>query len=178
MANSRLDLNELCNGMPGITSEIGATLVQAAGVCFRDQQHSFGVKMTVGGLGQTVKAYWPNPTTQALRAWNDEQVTTEHGACGVAVLLIKTFTQYTVVERSRKGTGFDYWLGRQEDDMVPPFENKARLEVSGIRKGTVTQVKQRVQTKLKQTTPTDGGGLHAYIVVVEFGTPQAEVVQK
>jgi len=178
MANSVFDLNELCDGMPGITPEIGATLAQAAGVCFRDQQHSLGVEMMVGGLGQTVQVYWPEPKEQTLRAWNDEQVTTEHGACGVAVLLIKTFTEYTVIERSRKGTGFDYWLGHQEDNAVLPFERKARLEVSGIRKGMEQKVKSRVQTKLKQTNPSDGNGLPAYITVVEFSIPRAEVVQK
>lgn len=172
-----LDLNELCNGMPGITPEIGATLAQAAGVCFQDQ-HVLGVEMQVGGLKQTVQVYWPESGEQARRAWNDEQVATEHGACGVAVLLVKTFTQYTVIERSRKGTGFDYWLGDQQQEETLPFDQKARLEVSGIRKGTEQQVKSRVQTKLKQTSPSDGLKLPAYVAVVEFGKPCAEVVQK
>ena len=55
-------------------------------------------------------------------------------AVAVAVLLIKHLTSYEVfVQRSRRGTGIDYWLG---DDTVLPYTRKARLEVSGILTGT------------------------------------------
>jgi len=39
-----------------------------------------------------------------------------------------------VIERSRKGTGFDYWLGSADEVGELPFQNKVRLEVSGIGK--------------------------------------------
>jgi hypothetical protein len=50
-----------------------------------------------------------------------------------AILLMRALTGYTVIERSRKGTGFDWWLGT-EDNL---FQGKVRLEVSGILRGTI-----------------------------------------
>ena len=51
------------------------------------------------------------------------------------------------------------------------------LEISGIREGNDQQVKARVQQKLKQTDRSDGA-LPAYVIVVEFGEPLAEVQEK
>lgn len=42
---------------------------------------------------------------------------------------------------------FDYWLGQKEDDI--PFEDKARLEVSGILKGTTAQINRRLKEKME-----------------------------
>ncbi|MFN6464941.1 MAG: hypothetical protein RMZ41_024410 [Nostoc sp. DedVER02] len=49
-------------------------------------------------------------------------------------MLIRQLTEFTVIERSRKGTGFDYWLGSEEETGELPFQNKVRLQVPGIRK--------------------------------------------
>jgi hypothetical protein len=113
---------------------------------------------------------------QARRSWNDTQEMTEYGACGVAVLLVLKFTEYTVIERSKKGTGFDYWLGFKNSEL--PFQNSARLEISGILKGDKVAFNSRVNQKLKQTFPTDNTKLPAYVVVVEFSEPKAKMVTK
>ncbi|MEB3337992.1 MAG: hypothetical protein VKJ46_11045, partial [Leptolyngbyaceae bacterium] len=80
-------------------------------------------------------------------------------------------TNLTVIERSRKGTGFDYWLGIQDSASILPFQRMARLEVSGIRKGHQGQINARVKQKTEQTRPSDAQGLPAYIIVVEFSRP-------
>lgn len=59
-----------------------------------------------------------------------------------------------------------------------PFQNKARLEVSGIRNGDQKIIKARVREKLTQTEVSDKTRLPAYVVVVEFGRPVAEVRQR
>jgi hypothetical protein len=70
--------------------------------------------------------------------------------------------------------GFDYWMG---DESAIPFQSKARLEISGIRRGDDSDIKARVRQKLKQTNQSDGL-LPAYVIVVEFGSPLAEVRRK
>ena len=40
--------------------------------------------------------------------------------------IVASLTDYHIVQRSYKGTGFDYWLGLKKD---PLFQNAARLEV-------------------------------------------------
>ena len=108
------------------------------------------------------------------RFWNDLEEATQHGAYAVAILLVRALTGYTVIERSRKGTGFDWWLGT-EDNL---FQGKARLEVSGILHGTTRRINGRIKARVGQTTQSDNLALPAYVVVVEFGTPRAKVVQR
>jgi len=129
-----------------------------------------------GALEATAQLYWQSPDDQTRRCWADPNVATEHGACGVATLLVPEISDLTVVERSRKGTGFDYWLGEKNDE-GPLFQGKARLEVSGIRTGSDSTVASRVKQKLRQTQPSDGS-LPAIVVVVEFGSPQSVVANK
>ena len=57
------------------------------------------------------------------------------------------------------------------------FQNRARLEVSGIRNDTNSRVAQRVREKIKQTKRSDGH-LPALIVVVEFSEPQSRIAKR
>jgi hypothetical protein len=171
-----IDLNTLGSGLPAITPEVGRALAQAGAICFESEGHSSGKQLSIKGKYQAALAVlWPPINDQALRCWNDPEYTTEHGAVAVAILLVRKFAGFSVIERSRKGTGFDYWLGDENDN---PFQNMARLEISGIRNGSELIVKRRVKDKLKQTTPSDGTALPAFIIVVEFGTPMSEIAVK
>lgn len=125
-----------------------------------------------GHFDKTFAVYWPKVTDQMRRAWKDYDDATEYGACCVAILLILKLTDYTVIERSRKGTGFDYWLGEKGTLL---FQQKARLEVSGIRKGDNNEINARSSKKTKQIIPSNNTGLPAYIVIVEFSSPQSRV---
>lgn len=172
-----LDLSELANGCPGITPAWGESLAQAASVSFEAQGHSSpGVLAVSGMLDHTHDVSWLAVDGQMQRCWNDLDEAAEHGAYGIAALLVAEHTDFEVVERSRKGTGFDYWLGHKGQSGFL-FQHAARLEVSGIKRGDTSTVNSRVRQKLKQTTPSDGA-LPAYIVVVEYGTPLARVVDK
>ncbi len=57
------------------------------------------------------------------------------------------------------------------------FQRKARLEVSGIRKGSQSIIQSRVKMKLEQISPSDTLS-PGYVCVVEFGTPCTRVVEK
>ncbi|MFH1157832.1 MAG: hypothetical protein V1721_02960 [Pseudomonadota bacterium] len=70
----------------------------------------------------------------------------------IAILALKTLTGKEVLERSRKGPGFDYWVGDKDDDQL--FSGKARLEVSGILCGDEAKIKSRVTQKKAQTKPS------------------------
>lgn len=177
MQSLELPLDELRSGTAGITPEFGACLAQAAAVCLDDQGHASPSIMPVAGeIDATATITWESPERRAFRTWNDPEVATEHGAYGIATLLVPQISDYEVVERSRKGTGFDYWLGGKGENEVL-FQHKARLEVSGIRNGAGALVEARVRKKIDQTKRSDGL-LPAYVVVVEFGTPQSRIAKR
>ncbi len=125
-STGKLVLTTLKNGLPAITPAYGEALAEAGAVCFEEQNHSNGVELSVeGAFTEKLTVYWPSVTDQMLRCWNhDEGYTTEQAAYGIACLLIRHFTKYTVIHRSRKGTGFDYWLGDEESEDELPRKTK------------------------------------------------------
>ena len=192
-----LNLNDLRAGdMPGITSAIGNAMAESSAVCLDSQGHTPGVVLVVRGwVSDRVNLIWTPATIQARRGWNDLQEATEEAAEGVATLLARWGTGYVVLLRSRKGTGFDYLLGDSNVVDISEVEKKvtaewapvlgdnslvvrARFEVSGILRGSENIVKGRTELKLKQVSRSDDSGIPAYVIVVEFRKPLAEVTRK
>lgn len=86
-------------------------------------------------------------------------------------------TGKSVIERAKKGNGFDYWIGDTgEDDLI--FSGKARLEVSGIPSGGDADIASRFKLKRIQIRAGDHLGIPAYIAVIEFGQPKAHLEMK
>ena len=167
-----LVLASIAKAHPGLTPEKAAALVQAATVCLNKNGHRSGVALKVVASPPCTHALeFDSPTAQAKRANADLQEATEDGAMAVAIAVVTRVTKHRAVLRSWKKTGVDWWLGPK----AGVFE--ARLEVSGILNDP-SEVSRRVKQKLKQMTPTDAGGLPGYAAVIEFGTPQAVVVEK
>ena len=172
-----VNLNALGEGMPGLTPASGLRLAEAAAVCFEKENHKSGVRLQKAGIiSDDFHVDWPSVDERQRRCYADMQETTEDGACGVAILVVKEVTGLVVIERSRKKTGFDYWIGKNDYEGLP-FVGIPRLEVSGILTGTKAELHARVRQKKEQMKPTDhlGGGL---VAVVEFGTPIACVESK
>ena len=192
-----MNLSELdTDDIPGITREKGNDLAQAGAVCLELKPHRQGVNFAVRGyVRKTYALYWPQVTDQARRTWNDLDEAAEDGAAAIAALLAIREIGYSVILRSRKSTGIDYWLGDKDIGNVSEAERTAtmalrealqdndlvvrgRMEVSGIRLGNDSRVRARVRRKLKQTNRSDDWELPAYVIVVEFGRPLAEVRRK
>jgi len=168
------DLATLSSGMPGLTQAAGTFLSEAASICLEDQSHSSGVVLSIHG-SQIAEGplTWPLVSDQHRRTYNDLDEATEYGACAVAIVIIKQLMGQVVVERSKKGKGFDYWLGAADDDDL--FQDRTRLEVSGIRHGSDGAVAARLKVKEAQIKQSTGAAL---IVIVEFSRPKARIVTK
>lgn len=162
--------------MPGLTPAAGNVLGESAAVCLEHNHHRSGATLEIGpGTSRSYRLDWPTVDDRQRRCYNDLQEATERGAYGIAILVCKEITGLVVVERSRKGTGFDYWLGKQDDDNM--FSNKARLEVSGILAGTPADIRARLKQKKRQIGPTDNLA-PGYVAIVEFGQPAAHLEKK
>ena len=172
--DSKVHLRDLTTYVQ-VSPGAGASMAEAASVCFEDQGHHSGVSMRVQGSYTSIFVVeWDGTTDEMRSTWADEQVTTEQGAYGCAILVVERLAGLRVVERSRKRTGFDWWLGHADDKL---FQKKARLEISGIRRGK-DKINARVNQKKQQTTRSDATKLEALVVVVEFGEPVSHVEKR
>jgi hypothetical protein len=159
--------------MPGITSVFGADLMDNCVVMLHRNGHTSPTSISIDGMEkENMDILWKDTFNEQMdRCYADHQDNTEMAAIGISVLLAKQITGYTIISRSRKGTGFDYTLGDCNDELYIP---KARLEISGIEKESlVNTINNRFRQKEHQVTPTDKTGLPAYISIVEFSAPKA-----
>lgn len=168
-----IQLSDIKQGTPGISTIEGANLYENCVVALHNSHHPTPVVLHVSGLNSCdYQLLWEDSFNDQLRrTYNDEQSVTERAAVAVSVMIALRQTNYTVIERSRKGTGFDYMLG---DCLDPLFTPKARLEISGIMsQANSNTAERRFQQKATQTNKTDSSGLPAYISIVEFSCPRA-----
>lgn len=176
-----IELNTLYQGVPALTPAMAGVLGEA---CIYELEeigrHTSGVVLILQGeLTTTICITWQNGVNDSMRrSYTEQKDTTQWAACGLALLLVLNLTEYTAIERSWIGTGFDYWLGLQDEAEKNFFQNKARLEVSGIRKGTEGDVNSRVNQKLEQTKISDSTGLPAFVLVTEFSKPVSHIVKR
>jgi hypothetical protein len=156
------------DGMPGLTPAWGAVLAEAASVCLESQGHPVQVELRVNGFfEETFVLERLEVSRQMALSHQDEEEATELGACGIAILAVRNLMELVVLHRSRKGTGYDYWLGPERD---PLLQHGERLEVSGIRKGSEAAVKVRIAEKMKQIQRFRNAS-PGWIGIVEFSRP-------
>lgn len=167
--------NLITQFIPGLDPDGGRNLAKACAVCLYGHQHSTPVTLELAGefSGPCIVIWEPAMITdQLMRSWGDPDEAAENGAAGLAILLTLACTEYTIVGRSRKGTGFDYWLGYEYEG--PLFPDHGRLEVSGIYQGKEGDINYRTKVKIGQTRRSDTLHLPAYAIVVEFSRPKAK----
>lgn len=154
----------------GLSPGMGKYMAEAACVCLESNGHQSGVILSVDGDYQhTYAVNWSWLPPPIHEKWGDADEATEFGAYAVAVLVVTDLAQLSVVRRSRKGTGFDFWLGPPDSD-EPLFQKKQCLEVSGIHSGDDTAVRARLSAKHRQVQQ-GSGQIPGYVAIVEFGSP-------
>jgi hypothetical protein len=170
-----LDLEKLRNGIMGLSPEICSFYMQACTVCLEWHSHKSGIVLhKENNTKAKFNLVWAKNKDKIKKGWKDMEEATEYGATAIALIMAKKYSGYESVERSAKGTGFDYWLG-EDDDLVGIFQNKARLEISGIlEESSNNSLKKRVKSKIKQTEKSKNLGLKAHICVTEFKNPKTE----
>lgn len=150
-----------------------ADFSEAAAVCLGFHGHKSGKSLTIeGDLQGQFELVWTEVTQKMKDSRSDMDYTVESGAYCLAMLVVEKLTNLKVTRQSQKRTGFDYWLG--DADKVA-MQHKARLEVSGILKGSKGQINQRLKEKVEQTKKSDKLNLPAYVVVVEFSQPLIKI---
>jgi hypothetical protein len=134
---NELRLDSLSTGIPALTSRKAGMRMEACVWCLLECGHLNGVHLRVIEKQDSASVYkvlWPDEEVDIAalyRAYNKDDGP-ESGAEAIALLLIREKTDYTAIERSVVGSGFDYWLGyKTQDEQIVTWKS-ARLEVSGI----------------------------------------------
>lgn len=180
-----LHLDSLDRGIPAITKRQAGSHMEACVWCLSECGHRSGVTLTIVDRGDeaSYQLLWPQDQidlAEISRAYNQGDGP-EHGAEAIALLLIRDRTEYTAVRRSVVSTGIDYWLGFKDDMPSDNFFGKmeARLEVSAILRRTDSNtVRRRMRKKMSQSQQSDSTALPAFVIVVEFSQPLAEVTNR
>ncbi|MCR5453972.1 MAG: hypothetical protein K6F33_03180 [Bacteroidales bacterium] len=170
---NELKLSDIMQGLPGVSSVEGANLHENCMVELHRYGHSSPTTLKVAyDHNIDMNIVWEDGFNNQLdRTYSDRQSSVERSAVCISILLALKLTDYTIVERSRKGTGFDYMLGYKDDVYYNP---KARLETSGIGEETRHNTLQtRFEQKSRQTDISDSTNMPAYISIVELKTPQS-----
>jgi hypothetical protein len=175
-ARRSLAFDKLKQGQLGISTAGGTYFAEAAEFCLHHHGHAKPVLINIRGmLHDSIPLEWEAVDAQiASRTHGDAKRAAEDGAYGVAIVLATETTGIPSAMKVPQGTGFDYWLTSGDENNF--FE--ARLEVSGLLKGSQAQIAQREKTKLQQTKRSDDTRLPAYVCIVEFGTPEARLVKR
>ena len=173
----KIDLDELRKGLPGFTPTAGSFLAEAAIYCMEFCGHKTGAELTlqlVDNQEEVPINWYSELSPDAPSTWQDEQELVEYAAVGIALPLILQVTGYTDIQRARKGSSVDFWLGRKDEHAFPILE--ALLEVSGILKENPgNTMNARVNQKKQQAMRSPYRNLPVYIIVVEFSKPKAKL---
>ena len=157
---------------------IGLLMCDCLVVCLSEENHEAGLILTVetDDKEYAFRIEWTTKITPHLiGATRDEERTTEWAAMGIAVLLVRELTDYPYIFTRRKGEGIDFCLSKNETI----FSCDARLEVSGIRKESLTNtIEKRLRIKKIQTERSDDSNKPTFISITEFSKPKSLFVKK
>ena len=127
-----LYLDNLKDGVSGITNAIGTFLAEAAAYCLDAQGHQPGVILKViGDFEGEFSLHWTAVIDDKVKkAWADEKEATEYAATAIAILLIQELTDFYITKRLRQEDRADYFLEKR--NIITRNTSGALLEVSGI----------------------------------------------
>jgi hypothetical protein len=173
---NEISLASLANGLGNLSPAWGALMAEAASVCLEDQGHGLSMPLGVDGdVNERVMTLHRDPVDERARwSHNDAERATENGAYGVSLLALQELTGLTVLLQSRRGSGFDFWLGPDSGFL---FQTGLRLEISGIRRGDEVAIRRRLRSKLRQVERSQLLA-PAYVAIVEFSGPTLRVVKR
>lgn len=149
----------LFKGSRGVNQEMLASHSQAAILCLQKQGHNSPKEGKVeGDWDESMSISWERKDQKRLEdVWADERAT-EDGATMIALSLVahKNYRVSKIAQRRLPGSrlpgkkrksSFDYWLENNSNNPAE-FEDRMRLEISGILEGDESRINERVKKKL------------------------------
>ncbi len=173
-----INLEQLRENLDFIVASMSAYMCDCLVACLSEENHKTGLilKVETEDKKYNFRIEWTTKVTPYLiGATRDEERTTEWAAMGLALLLVRELTEYPYICTSHKKTGIDFFLSKNADEMA----RDARLEISGIRKESLTNtLKRRLVIKKRQTEASDALNKPVFISITEFSEPKSLFVKK
>lgn len=166
MQNQKLPIHDMDKRHEGLTENLARTNTEGARVCL-DRHHTPDITVTIRDEEQQVMAdvEWEVTDERTRGAWANTNDATEKGACACVIAAVELVKGLVTISRAETGTGCDYYValpGVSVDDI----EEHIRLEVSGVDRGTDSEVRSRLNDKLNQLRR--GGNLPGIAGVIGF----------
>ena len=181
----KINIDSLRNGIPVITEGLFGIHKESCIVCFGSNGHPSGVKLELlfdNKKDHCEVSYTGEITQRLIKSYADNKKTTDYGACAIALLLIREYTDFVAEQVANPiGNGIDYYLINKnknenyDDELL--YNHSAMLEVSGIRLETKNNsVKKRLKEKLNRLEKYNHDfSIPTYIIVIEFGRPYTRI---
>jgi hypothetical protein len=172
-----INLEGLRENLDFIVASMSAYMCDCLVVCLTEENHNTGSTLNVEteDKNHRFRLEWATKMTPHLvGATRDEERTTEWAAMGIALLLVRELMDYPYIYTRSKGEGIDFCLSKDEN-----LSCDARLEVSGIRKVTLTNtLEKRLRIKKLQTERSHDYDGPIFISITEFSTPKSLFIKK
>lgn len=167
-----VDLEKIRSCTPALSKSWSEARFEAAIFCLDHNKHEPGIECLHTSKQKSYRLSWVSEVSDTVkRTWNDVQDATEMGAEGMAALFADELTPYQIIIRAAKKTGIDYWLGHKDTGPLI-FQKSARLEISGLIKGSNSEFETRLKKKKQQTEKSLDTKLPAYVAITDFGYPR------
>lgn len=168
----KIDLERIRDCTPALSKSWSEQRFEAVIFCLNHNSHQSGIKCRNTSGDSDYELNWDTEVNDIIkRTHNDIQDATEIGAEGMAAIFANELTPYQIILRSAKKTGIDYWLGNRNDGKLL-FQKSARLEISGLIKGSDAEFRRRIKKKKDQTKQSVNTKLPAYVAITDFGEPR------
>ncbi|MCY4465391.1 MAG: hypothetical protein OXE46_07635 [Chloroflexi bacterium] len=177
-----LDLDDLSTDIPALTGALALQMQEAVVMCMNSQEKSSGVSCDLRNLDEALgnlRILWKMSYSERIRrAFGDSRNAAERAGEAIAILTVLAFTDYTVIERARIGSGFDFWLSRTDDNEEYLFQHEMGLESKGLSHAKYpSQIVTAVRDGLAQIRKSKYAKLPALVVATEFSRPVIYMVQ-
>ncbi len=170
----KINLSQLTS-LPSFSQNVSEFYKEAAICALTICGHKKGVQVKIFGvLEEKIELFWTDDIGEGVaKGWKDEAELVEYGATGIALLLLLNLTDYTIFERSPKGTRADFWVGKINEDGEE--ELTGLLEISGMKKETPNnRINARLNKRIKRMEESPFRTIPFYVFIIEFTAPKVK----
>lgn len=167
--------------VPALTRSFAGLMEEAIVMCMREHHHLSGIPCDIKDFTEVLaraEIVWVKEFTDRIaRAFGSTSRAAELAGEGIAILTILAMTDYTIIERSIKGTGVDFWLGNIGSSTEEIVQRAARMEVKGRTQiESDGKIRSAVRKGMKQTVRSAATKLPVCVILTEFSRPVVYMV--